>query len=352
MTRPSRFVFLIALIFPQISLGAQVFGLYEAEVPAVDQTAVTRKQALATALRVVLVKITGDRNVASRSALVPLLEDAQHYVQQYRYRTESPATGNGTASNTEGLTLWVRFDAGALDRRLRELGVSIWDQERPSTLVWLVIEDTKGRRLIGTDEPSEYAPVLTERAGVRGIPVLVPLMDLEDSGSIKSTDVWGDFAEPILKASERYHPDAVLAGRIAPVSPGFWEGRWTLYVDGQSVNWVSQGDLPAFVLDEGIDTLADNLATRFARTGVYTETAGVEVVVTDIFNVDEYARVLRYLQSLKAVTDVQVRRVDPGKVTFLVVARGGADAIAQAVSLGDTLELIARGAEPSYRLLR
>jgi len=352
MSRYIRILCLIALFSPGISSAANVSGLYEAEVPVIDQAAATREKGVAIALRVVLVKVTGDRNVASRSAIAPLLEEAQRYVQQYRYRAVSPTTADGSVLPEESLELWVRFDAGTLDKRLRDLGVPIWGKQRPSTLVWLVVEDEGGRRLIGTDEESEYLSVLKERASVRGIPMLIPLLDLEDNARLKPSDVWGGFREPILKASERYHSDTVLSGRIVPIFPGLWEARWEFYLDGQSVSWISQGDLPAFVIDEGIDTLADNLAARFVRTGVYTEKTGVEVVVTDIFNVDEYARTLHYLQSLKAVTGVQVKRVDPGKVTFLVTAHGGADAIAQAVSLGKTLERITYSAGPSYRLLR
>jgi len=69
--------------------------------------------------------------------------------------------------------------------------VPIWGKQRPSTLVWLVVEDEGGRRLIGTDEESEYLSVLKERASVRGIPMLIPLLDLEDNARLKPSDVWG-----------------------------------------------------------------------------------------------------------------------------------------------------------------
>jgi len=191
MSRYIRILCLIALFSPGISSAANVSGLYEAEVPVIDQAAATREKGVATALRVVLVKVTGDRNVASRSAIVPLLEEAQRYVQQYRYRAVSPTTADGSVLPEESLELWVRFDAGTLDKRLRDLGVPIWGKQRPSTLVWLVVEDEGGRRLIGTDEESEYLSVLKERASVRGIPMLIPLLDLEDNARLKPSDVWG-----------------------------------------------------------------------------------------------------------------------------------------------------------------
>jgi hypothetical protein len=130
-----------------------------------------------------------------------------------------------------------------------------------------------------------------------------------------------------------------------------WEARWTVYIDDQVTNWVTQGDLPDVVLDEGIDGLIDILASRFASSGGYAQSNIVDISVSDIFNLDQYARTLKYLESLNSVTEVNVIRVESGKVTFQVRVHGGEMMIAQAITLGNTLEPVTTEKEYSYRLV-
>ena len=105
------------------------------------------------------------------------------------------------------------------------------------------------------------------------------------------------------------------------------------------------------MLDEGIDGMADILAARYTRTGIYAEEAGVNIDVADIFSIDQYARVLKYLELLNSVTDVQVQRVEPGNVKFILTAYGGAQAVAQAIALSHFLEPISGRQGSTYRLL-
>jgi hypothetical protein len=77
----------------------------------------------------------------------------------------------------------------------------------------------------------------------------------------------------------------------------------------------------------------------------------VEISISDIFNLDQYARTLKYLESLNSITEVNVKRVESGKVTFQVRVHGGELMIAQAITLGNTLESISTGKGHSYRLI-
>lgn len=73
-----------------ICLHGQVYairvpGLYEAEVFVQDQSVQVRQLALESAMNMVLVKLTGDRNAAARMELRPVIDNAQDYLLQYRY---------------------------------------------------------------------------------------------------------------------------------------------------------------------------------------------------------------------------------------------------------------------------
>ncbi len=339
-----------------ISLSVQAIkvpGLYEVEVQVADQSEAARKEGLQRAFRMVLIKLTGDRQAPGRTALVPVMQQAESYLQQYRYRevpVEQKSDSDETIHTLE-TRLWVKFDEDNLNRALRDLSVPVWGRERPSTLLWLAVGDEAGRRLVGLEGAPEYFQVIERRAVQRGIVLIYPLLDLDDSMALRASDVWGGFRGPIFKASSRYHADAILIGTIESPVPGIWEGRWTAFIDNQMANWTSEADLPEAVLDEGIDKLADILASRFARSTGFAGMNEVRLSVADIFNTDQYASVLKYLSSLNSVADVEVLQVEEGRVTFILNAHGGELAVTQAIELGRVLEPISGSGEGSYRLL-
>jgi len=351
MTRYLKLYLLFLCLLPSYVSAVKVPGLYEVEVPVADQSDESRKSAIQTSLRLVLVKLTGDRYAPGRTALSPLLNHAENYVQQYRYTKSTINTTDSVNSAPPELQLWVRFDKETLDKALRNLSVPVWGKERPSTLLWLAADGDAGRQLISLGSESSYIEVIDKRARLRGISIIFPLLDLEDTSNIRPSDIWGGFREPILASSSRYHADSILTGNIRSLVPGIWEGKWTAYLEGQVLTWVTEGDLPDVVLDEGIDGVADILASQYARTGIYAELAGVKVAVVDIFNVDQYARALKYLSSLNSVTEVMVEIVEIGKVSFMLTAHGGELAVTQAIELGQVLEHISGDEETSYRLL-
>ena len=105
-------------------------------------------------------------------------------------------------------------------------------------------------------------------------------------------------------------------------------------------------------LEEGMDELADRLASRYATVGS-TQAEIIDIEVVDINNVDEYARALSYLEGLQSVRSVQVKDVSSDKVMFELISLGGQAVIDQAIGLGNVLEpVINTQGIPSYRLLQ
>ena len=348
-----RFSCLILLC--SFSLGAQAIkvpGLYEVEVPVLDQSDKARREGLETAFRMVMIKLTGDRQAAGRRSLQPLMQRAQDYLQQYRYREVSKTVeieGEEPLQVSE-TRLWLKFDEDNLNRALRNLGVPVWGNERPSTLVWLAVSDESGRYLTGLEEGGDYIEPIERRAKQRGIVLLYPLLDLDDSNNIRASDIWGGFQRPILQASSRYQADAVLTAAIEAPVPGIWEARWTAYIDNQQANWTSESDVLEAVLDEGVDRLADILAAQFASRAQIGESRQIRLSVADVFTLDQYARVLDYLSSLNSVADVEVVQVENGRVEFVLQAHGGELVVNQAIELGRVLDGIGANSN-HYRLL-
>jgi uncharacterized protein len=338
------------VLISQPVYAIKVSGLYQATAPVSDESASKRKRAIKQALIQVLIKLTGDRNIAKSSGINILTERPERFVQQFRYQQAANQDDQQNQSQGSSQQLWVQFDETALNGVLRSYGLNIWGKERPSILVWLAHEGDAARSLVSFEENPEYLTMLEQRASARGISLLFPLLDLEDSSRISVSDVWGGFKEPVLNASNRYQSDVVLTGRLIQILPTLWESQWSVYINNQEMHWTSQAELPEIVLEEGVDELVDRLASQYANTGS-TRTEVIELLVSDINDLDEYARALAYLESLQSVTDVQVKRVSADEVMFEVISHGGLTAINQTIALGKTLELVSNSEQLNYRLL-
>ena len=327
-----------------------VSGLYETEVPVPDQSAKSYRLGLARAMIEVLIKLTGDRDVQGRQVASVLTGQPEKYVQQYKYR-DKPVIKDNQLSLEQQLYLWVSFSPDALDSTLRDYGVPLWGKVRPSTLVWLVVEDNGERNFIGLEDEQGYTAIMDNYAQSRGLVLTHPLLDNQDRQLLQTADVWGGFMGPVQQASARYSPDAILTGSVEHLVPDGWTGHWSASVAGETRTWNTQGDQAASVLQQGIDALTDLLAERYVQTATYVSNEGVEVVVKDINTFEDYSSVLKYLGSLNSVTNVAVTTVEPGSVTFNITATGGALAIQRAIELGQTLQpLTASGGV--YRLIR
>ncbi len=306
-------------------------GLYEAEVSVVSQDKARRAEAIKTALQRVLVRVTGRQSVLTLPAIEQAGEQANRYVQQFRYR--NAASNSGAAQ-----VLWLRFDKQAVDRLLRGNGLPVWGRTRPATLVWLVVDNRNTRQLLSNDINNQARRILEQEANLRGIPVRLPLMDLADRSVVEVSDVWGNFEDNLMQASARYQPEAVLVGRIFKTYSDSWNARWSLYLDGrQRQNWTASGDGLADVIRPGVNQVADVLAEQFTSLAQNSDGGLLRVRVTRVKSLADQNRVLKYLSSLSPVSEVRVHQIEPGSVVLVLTARRGHDAINQAISLGHTL---------------
>ncbi|MCC6206679.1 MAG: DUF2066 domain-containing protein [Gammaproteobacteria bacterium] len=344
-----------------LALGAagaragEVEGLYEAQVPVAGQREAERTEALRQAFGRALVKITGDRDAAVRPGLQALLRSPLVYVQQYLYRP-LPAgyVPEATAAAVPTQMLWASFDAQAVNQSLQRANAPVWGRMRPSTLVWLAVEEQGRRYLAGSDAGADLRREMEGRADARGIPLLFPLLDLEDQRRVSFADVWGGFDQEVRAASARYQSSAVLLGRAYRTPSGAWSARWSLYVDGGAEHWQSAEGARALALADGVDGAADRLSARFARALGGDTAAPVDLLVTGVDKLEDYGRVQHYLSSLDAVSELEVNQIDAAGAHFHLVLHGDRAALVQAIGFGRVLAPAsgaATGDELSYRLL-
>ncbi len=329
--------FLVLVVGAPVFAASEVRNLYEAEVAVANKDRNIRSEAFGLALLQVAVKVSGRRGAAASPVIVAAMESPDRFVQQFRYRNIAPVAGGNESPESPTLNLWVQFDAPAVDTLMREAGMPVWGRVRPSVLVLVAIESGGIRELLSSDDSGGWAAFIGRAAAERAVPLILPLMDLEDRSQLRTSDVWAGFEDNLRRAAQRYRSEGVLLGRVYERLPDYWEARWRLLLEDGRHEWLDQAEGLDAVLLAGVHESADLLASRFGGFSGATVADRVEVNVSGIQSLRDYARTLQYLDSLDEVSRVDVTNVKTGSVSFRVDARGGRETVRQVIALGRTL---------------
>ncbi len=318
---------LAVLVVAPVS-ARDVTGLYRGEAEVTDRSAAELNRGASVALGEVLVKLTGTRQAAAGGAGAAVIKRATKLMLQYAYQARP---------DDNALLLTVEFDERALATELAALNVALWGKERPDSLVWLIIDRAEGRELVSGDEPGLIGEAVLERANRRGIPLLLPLMDIAESQHLSFAGDWEGLRSTALALSSRYTTPASLVGYLRQAPTGFWDAQWGLQIGEEVRTWSGAGDIVELMLEEAVDELADALAARYADQ---TMLATAEVVGLNIYGVrtaSDYARVANYLAGLDTVNNLFVSGVNNQRVEVRFSARGGRAALAQSIAFGQVL---------------
>lgn len=329
-----------------LQAATEVDGLYEASVPVFTQGKEERKLAIRSAFEDVIVKVSGDRNAVALLELAGALENMVPFIEQYRYdklpQEPAPPDFDPDIQATElqpTQLLWARFDEDEVNRILQQNNLPVWSRVRPMMLVWLAVEDAGMRYIVDSGSVSDIPAELDKLSKRRGVPVVLPLMDLEDQQNVRVIDIWGNFNEPVRLASERYQPEAILVGRLLRDRSGGWRGRWTFYGDEKStgVYWSNIASSQPELIATGVNGASDWLAQRFSHVFSELEEGNVLLTISDINQLGHYARVQNYLEKLPSVTQAQAIRVEEDNITYQLKLKTGTEDLLQSIKLGKAL---------------
>lgn len=274
--------FAFCLLFATLSAGAaQVEGLYEVREPVASQDPAERAAAMSRALQTLVVRLTGKREAAQDSRLQPLLADPQQLVQQYVYESGTP------------VTLSVVFDPVLTQKALREAGLTLQTAERANVLAWWVTEGEAGNTLLVEDQ--EGAAALRDAARNRGVPLSLPLGDLNEQLLADPQTLRGSDAQALQEASARYAADALLAV-VAKGAGESWQADWQLFMGGKRVSGSSSAASQAALADAVLLDVGEQLANRFAGAAA-AQSLTLEVQGNDLAR---YAALQRLLEPFGA----------------------------------------------------
>ena len=292
--------------------------MYQATAPVADRSEAAQSTAFQSAMKTVLIRVTGRRNADEDPALSPLVSNARRYVQQYRAAPDSQ--------------LWVAFDGPAIERWLTQNGQPLWGHERPTTLVLLGVQSgAQGGSIVTTDEASDLKSAIDAAAITRGVPLVWPsaaeLQKFRIDYSLVSTASASSFAE----IARRMGSDGVLVGRASSASANA-NVRWTHLFQDRSSEY--SGTL------EGVNRAADVYAGIFAASGALVP---VDIEISGLNDLRDYAGLESYLESLTFISHVSVESLSGDTVRFRLSTRGGLDSLQRALSLNGRLQPAAAG---------
>ncbi|MDD2051345.1 DUF2066 domain-containing protein [Pseudomonas putida] len=295
--RLCKFLFVGCLSIFSLAAQAQTLtGLYQVREPVASQSSEERAQATLRALDTLLLRLTGDAKALQNPGLAEVRKDPQQIITQYGYDAGPPES------------LQVDFDPVSTDRVLRQAGLSLWGSNRPAILGWWLNDSTEGSNLVGDAQAS--AEPLRRAAQHRGLPLRLPLGDLEEQLVATAKNLEGNDPSPLQAASERYSADALLAVH-AREDGGQWQAKWRLWLGDQREDGTAQGADPAALADAVMLAVSQRLAPRFVvKPGVATE----QLLEVQGMNLERYAALERLLEPFGA----RLQEVDGERVLYRV----------------------------------
>jgi hypothetical protein len=316
----------LPLISWQSSVALQVRGLYSQQIPVTNDGEAERDRAFSEALAAVVVKVSGDPRWLESPAIERAIAQAQNYVEATTYISELiqlPLEDNTASADTdeeqfytaEQRIISVNFAAALIDELLADAGIPVWDGNRPSVLVWMVLQNSAGdREFLTAGSNPEIVKVMQDFAAARGLPIIFPVLDFEDRRTLSENIVWNLDEAAISRASERYGADSILAGRLHFTASGELVGLWQFqFQDEADVFDGFDSELKSYLYDP-LNRITTQLASYFAIIPESIDGETIRLRVDGIKNLNAYSALLNYVENLGLVSTVTTAEVDGERI--------------------------------------
>ena len=317
-------------------------GLDSAETVLDARDDAARAEGLRNTLAQVIVRVSGQAGVVGEPGGRAVIGQAEALVSQFRFeaieveddeQAANAADEQGAAGAQQTPSqyrLIASFVPGAVDNALRAAGLPVWPPRRPRTLVWLVTDSGQG--IVDESDSRRRAGALLDAARARGLPVLFPVMDIQDRRAVEAADIRGGFFDRIRAASSRYEAAEVLVGHITRTG-SLRTARWAL-LDPQAgaQRWTASTRNGDAALADGVADLANRLVSRYAGGGS-GPTAAIDVAVHGITGLADYARTLNLFSQLNLVDDTTVLEAHLDTVVFRLMSGATVANLARAIDV-------------------
>ncbi|MDC0598736.1 DUF2066 domain-containing protein [Gammaproteobacteria bacterium] len=334
----------LCLVLPSSFLQAvELEGFYRAMV-RVDSRADgrERQQAFSAAMSQVVIKVSGRTEAVNAGQIRRALNNPERYVESWVYRTVQPSNANTNLPATELIELEVNFFESEIQGLLDASNISLWPNNRPNTVVWLVMQEELGERLgLGSGSNIEAVAVnqINSMAELRGLPVLFPLMDFQDQQALSPNNIWDFNEQALLRASARYQTESILAIRLYQSLSGELLASSRYFFRGLTLTHQSFEDELAGFVETSINMAAEELSAYYSvLVSGANSSMIVKMNIEGIDTAQNYAGLINYINELAAVNAYQIASIDDQKVVLNLETGGQLRQVVETIALDRNLE--------------
>jgi len=337
-----NYLILLFIVLPLKINAIEVVNLYSAEVAVASQSASDRNQALQNALRAIFIKVGGKE--IEHPLINQAIRNYQKYVTQYQYIGKNNHT-----------LLSVSFDESKVNRLFKDSDLAIWGRLRPQVMVWLIEENGFERTIISSTSSSLLPNTINKFSQLRGLPVVMPIMDLNDLNAVTLSDVWGRFPQSIAQASARYMAEAAVVIRVSNSSLLNVEDialdcplcesnslalDWSLMTDVQNeqtqiFSEQYRGSNRDELLITALSDITEIIYQKYALST--TNSNEFQIDVANITSLEELIAVTDFISELSAVQSVQLVSAQGDNRRFKLSLIGSPQAFYASLKLSEQL---------------
>ena len=396
----------VYLLCAQLALASEAIDLFTTTIDVESESRQERVTASRTALKMLLIRVTGDKSVLENYPLLAAsVTNADRYIASFSYQifkfdaltdnslSNSSLSNNSLSDNSlsdnslsdnlapldlllndspdsdssdvldyvainpyvspddntalteavipevqDVLRLNVVFQADAIKALLNQAGAPFWQANRPGVLVWLVEQSGGQQRIINAELAPQFYNALNQAAEARGVPLIQPLLDLEELNQIGAADLW-DLSIPVIdSASQRYDNGAVLVGKFSQAYDKSWFGQWMLLYRGdRQIEHYRDTELADFFI-QGSDLVADRLAADYAVAVNQTQrNNNLTIKFSGIKDHTDYLALSEYLRQVPALKAIQLSHIDGKHCYFSLEGSDDIDQVRALIELNDRL---------------
>jgi len=391
----------VYLLCAQLALASEAIDLFTTTIDVESESRQERVTASRTALKMLLIRVTGDKSALENYPLLAAsVTNADRYIASFSYQifkldaltdnslSDSSLSNNSLSDNSlsdnlapldlllndspdsdssdvldyvainpyvssddntalteavipevqDVLRLNVVFQADAIKALLNQAGAPFWQANRPGVLVWLVEQSGGQQRIINAELAPQFYNALNQAAEARGVPLIQPLLDLEELNQIGAADLW-DLSIPVIdSASQRYDNGAVLVGKFSQAYDKSWFGQWMLLYRGDRQIEHYRGTELADFFIRGSDLVADRLAADYAVAVNQTQrNNNLTIKFSGIKDHTDYLALSEYLRQVPALKAIQLSHIDGKHCYFSLEGSDDIDQVRALIELNDRL---------------
>lgn len=291
--------------------AAQISQLDETLVQVESRSAGERKKAISAGLKNIVLKNSGAQASLTHPNIQAKIKNPASLLRQYGYQ------------EIEGkLFLKVNFDHQQIIKLLRDAQLPVWGKQRPLTLMWLVEENGEGRQIINDASLLESRTQFQLASENSGVPLMFPVMDLDDNMKVAVSDIRGMFVDQVANASQRYQADYFVMASLDTRGGEEVKYQFSLYPKGSGQSLLAPltmkrgiaGDTRLAVIDI-ISAVSDYYVSQYAiaDSGIDLDSY---VTFIDITEMKQLVEIEKYLKQLSAVKSVQLTQLHGTSVKF------------------------------------